>query len=85
MCEKCMEHIKCPIGEKRVIAVAGEEGETVDAYGRKLYWKPWEMVVDKYPDHTKAFMVETVFDENNVQYGGGFDITHCPWCGAKLV
>lgn len=85
MCEKCMEHIKCPIGEKRVVAVAGEAGSTVDAHDRKLYWTPHKMVVDKYPNHTEAFIYQDVWDENNVQYGGGFDITHCPWCGEKLI
>ena len=86
MCEKCIEHVKCPVGEKRVLPVAAREGgNTIDAYGRRLYWGPWEMVVDKYPDHTEAFIGQRVWDENNVQYGSGFDITHCPFCGEKLV
>lgn len=85
MCEKCMEHIKCPVGEKRVVVVAGEKETIIDAYGRKLLVYPCEMVVDKYDDHTEAFIKQTVIDENFVNYGCVLEVTHCPFCGERLV
>ena len=85
MCEKCMEHVKCPVGEKRVVEVVGEKETIIDAYGHKLFVYPWEMVVDKYPDRTEAVIKQTVIDENFVNYGSVLEITHCPWCGERLV
>lgn len=73
------------LAKKRVIPVAGENGSTITAYGRKLFWRSWEMVVDKYPDHTEAFIKQDVWDENFVHYGSFLDITHCPFCGEKLI
>lgn len=43
------------------------------------------MFVDKWPNgHVDCGVYREVYDENGVHYGGGFDISHCPFCGEKL-
>ena len=86
MCEKCRELVACPIGEKRIVTVApATVPETVDYYGRTLYTGPVQMFIDKWPDgQIDCFIGQDVHDENDVGYGGGFDISHCPFCGEKL-
>jgi hypothetical protein len=87
MCEKCKELVECPIGEKRRVEVAREDkSEITDYYGRKLTIGPWIMFVDKHPDgKIDTGIYQDVYDENSVHYGGGLDITHCPFCGEKFA
>ncbi len=87
MCEKCKELVNCPVGEKRKVEVARPvKPELVDAYGKKLFIEPWVMFVDKWPDgNIDSGLYQMVYDENSVHYGGGLDITHCPFCGEKFA
>lgn len=87
MCEKCKELVMCPIGEKRHSEVAyPDKSQVIDFYGKKLFIDPWVMWVDKYPDgHNESGLYQEVYDENNVHYGGGLTITHCPFCGEKFA
>ena len=86
MCNKCRALVECPVGEKRIVAVApATVPEIVDFYGRRLFSDPVEMVIDKWPDgQIDCFIGQHVYDENNVGYGSGVDISHCPFCGQKL-
>ena len=62
------------------------EAVVEDAYDRKLYVEPWIMFVDRWPDgHVDSGLFQNVYDENNVHYGGGLTITHCPFCGEKFA
>lgn len=86
MCKFCQELVKCPIGEKRrVIVEKPKNRETVDYYGHKLRHGDIIMFVDKYKDHTDAGIYQDCYTEDSVQYGGGFDIKCCPYCGQRLV
>lgn len=87
MCVKCKPLTECPIGEKRRREFDfPKKPNIVDYYGRTLRIGPITMYVDKWPDgHTDCGIYQDCEDENNVQYGTGFDITHCPYCGEKLV
>lgn len=96
MCDICKELVACPIGEKRRILIddpgrgmiySNEATETcTDAYGKTCYKQGPMFIIDKYPDHTECFIVNRVWDENNVHYGSGVDnIKFCPFCGEKLV
>lgn len=86
MCEKCRELAACPIGEKRTVTVEPAIcPETIDYYGRRLFTDPVVMHIDKWPDgQIDCSIGQHVYDENNVGYGGYFDISHCPYCGEKL-
>lgn len=86
MCHKCRELVACPVGEKRIVAVeAPVVAETVDYYGRRLFIDPVTMVIDKWPDgQIDCFIGQHICDENNVGYGSGVGISHCPFCGQKL-
>ena len=86
MCEKCKPLIECPVGQKRKNIVDREgEGKITDPYDRELTIGPVVMFVDKYPDgHVDCGVYREVYDENSVHYGGGFTISHCPFCGEKL-
>lgn len=86
MCNFCEELINCPIGEKRMVVVDTPEAKkTTDAYGNGLNIGDGIMFVDKYEDHTDAGIYRDVYTDDSVQYGGGFSISHCPFCGEKLV
>lgn len=87
MCEKCKELLMCPVGEKRKVEVEyPDKKQLIDAYGKYLFIKPWVMFVDKYPDgRNESGIYQEVYDENNVHYGGGITITHCPFCGEKFA
>lgn len=43
------------------------------------------MFVDRYKDHTDVGIFRDVYTDDGVQYGGGFKISHCPFCGEKLI
>lgn len=87
MCNKCEELVKCPVGEKRRVAVDfPSEVNIVDAYGRKMHVEPWIMLVDRWPDgHVDSYLSQDSYDENYVHYGAGLTITHCPFCGEKFA
>lgn len=87
MCEKCKELVMCPVGEKRRVEIKHPtDGQVMDAYGKQLFIKPWVMFVDKYSDgRNESGLYQEVYDENNVHYGGGLTITHCPFCGEKFA
>lgn len=87
MCEKCRELVMCPVGEKRRVEVEHpDKSEITDFYGKKLFIEPWVMFIDKWPDgKIDCGIYQRVYDENSVHYGGGFDLTHCPFCGERLV
>ena len=86
MCDKCRELVACPVGQKRKVNVEfPHELETIDAYGRRLHIEPVHMFIDKWPDGQIDCMIgQDVYDENNIGYGGGVSISHCPFCGQKL-
>lgn len=86
MCHKCRELVACPVGEKRIVVVENPVvSETVDYYGRRLFIDPVKMVIDKWPDgQIDCFIGQHICDENNVGYGSGVDISHCPFCGERL-
>lgn len=86
MCEKCKPLAECPIGEKRRVEVEQPvKPEIVDFYGRTLTVGPIVMYIDKWPDgNTDCGIYQECHDENDVQYGSGFDINCCPYCGEKL-
>lgn len=86
MCNKCRALVECPVGEKRSVVVEPAlVPETVDYYGRRLYIDPVMMHIDKWPDGKIDCLIgQHVYDENNVGYGSGVDISHCPFCGQKL-
>ena len=87
MCEKCKELVMCPVGEKRRVEVEyPDKEEILDAYNIKLSIKPWIMFVDKYENgKIESGLYRDICDENNVHYGGGLAITHCPFCGEKFA
>ena len=86
MCNFCEELVKCPIGEKRrVVFDTPKVKKIIDAYGNGLNIGDGIMFVDKYKDHIDAGIYRNVYTDDNVQYGGGFDISHCPFCGEKLI
>ena len=86
MCHKCRELVACPVGEKRIVVVdTPVVSETVDYYGRRLFIDPVKMVIDKWPDgQIDCSIGQHIYDENNVGYGSGVNISHCPFCGEKL-
>lgn len=86
MCDRCGELVACPVGQKRKVNVDFPlKPEIVDFYGRVLYTKPTQIVIDKWPDgHVDCFIEQECYDENSVHYGFGMDISHCPFCGQKL-
>lgn len=74
MCNKCKKLVECPVGEKRVVTLGGDGKENVKI----------EMVLDRYKDHTDAFI--------HAEYAGDmfwknmpFSISYCPFCGEQLV
>lgn len=86
MCNFCGELVNCPIGEKRTVVVdTPEVKKTTDAYGNGLNIGDGIMFVDKYEDYTDAGIIRDVYTDDGVQYGGGFKISHCPFCGEKLI
>lgn len=86
MCNFCEKLVNCPIGEKRTVVVdTPEVKKTIDAYGNNLNIGEVIMFVDKYDDHTDAGIYRDVYTDDSVQYGWGFEINHCPFCGEKLV
>lgn len=87
MCDKCKALVECPVGEKRTVVVeTPKKPEIVDHYGRVLHIGPVEMHIDKWPDgHADCFVGRDIHDDNDVAYGDGYDITHCPYCGERLV
>ena len=86
MCHKCRDLVACPVGEKRIVVVENPVvSETVDYYGRRLFIDPVKMVIDKWPDgQIDCSIGQHIYDENNVGYGSGVDISHCPFCGERL-
>lgn len=86
MCEKCKTLVACPVGQKRRVDVdIPSDPEVTDAYGRKLFIPPVQIVIDKWPDsQVDCFLMQDVHDENNVGYGFGMEISHCPFCGQRL-
>ena len=86
MCHKCRALVACPVGEKRIVVVdTPVVSETVDYYGRRLFIDPVKMVIDKWPDgQIDCSIGQHIYDENNVGYGSGVNISHCPFCGEKL-
>ena len=83
MCNKCEELVKCPVGEKRKVAV---EAPPASDIGKELFVGPWVMFVDKWPDgKIDSGLYQEVYGENHVQYRGGITITHCPFCGEKFA
>ena len=87
MCEKCKELVMCPVGEKRRVEVDHhDKAEVIDAYGKKLFVRPWIAFVDRWPDgKIYSGLYQEVYDENSVHYGGGLAITHCPFCGERFA
>lgn len=87
MCDKCKELVMCPVGEKRKAYVDfPTDSEIVDFYRNKIHVDAWVMYVDRYPDgKVDSGLYRTIYDDNGVQYGGGLDITHCPFCGEKFA
>lgn len=86
MCSKCQPLLECPVGRKCTVNVElPDKSEIVDYYGRKLFIAPVQMHIDKWPDgQVDCFIGQDCHDENNVGYGSGVNISHCPFCGQRL-
>ena len=85
MCNICKELVACPVGEKRKVLIDKVDDFT-DFYGRKFTTHGKMFVIDKFPEYTDCFIVDTYTDENSVEYGFCVDgIKFCPFCGEKLV
>jgi hypothetical protein len=86
MCSICSPLAQCPAGDRRSVVIDTPiSPETIDAYGRKLFFAPVRMNLRKWDEtQTDLTLTQDVHDENGVFYGWGIMISHCPFCGEKL-
>ena len=86
MCNICRPLLLCPGGERRKTEIELPiSRETIDAYGRKLFFEPVLMNLRRWDDgQIDCYISQDVHDEHNIFYGWGIMISHCPFCGEKL-
>lgn len=88
MCENCNELLSCPVGEKRRkdLAVSPEPTVVTNGYGQQLRETPWRMVVKRPLDSEPwAMLYQGCNDQHGMNYGAAIIITHCPFCGERLI
>lgn len=75
MCKCCEKLIKCPVGEKRRVLLAG----TYD------HNSVIEIVLDRYPDKEEIFIHASFVDCTDYWTNLVQEIKYCPMCGQDLT
>ena len=87
MCDKCKFLAKCIPGEARTDVVAeATERKAIKIDKGTLYFDGWYVRVEKNEDGTgKGYLYQRVYDGTLTSRNDRLEITHCPFCGKRLV
>lgn len=83
MCEKCRELVS--VDKDHKVTTILNRDKYIDYYGMQ-----WKSVTIMQLNHDEkgnpyAFIATGFRNRDDVTHGGSIDITHCPFCGQRLI